>query len=144
LAIFDKNHVLRAAFGVGTDDTPRAAFYDSRGRTRAGMSVEADDSSRLDLFDTKGEFRLSLVVGVDGVPTLSLHGSPDATVSIYQDGTRRIGLGVVSEGRPLLAMTDRKGGLRTGLAVDTDGAPGQSFYDENRRPLWSAPPKRGG
>lgn len=104
-----------------SDGSVNFALADKDERTRTLLYVRDDGTDGLILATHDGQTRVEVKVGVSGVPTLSL---------VDNDGNR-IGMFVLSDGKPALGLVDRTERLRASLGLETDGRVRLMLADRN-------------
>lgn len=104
-----------------SDSSVNFALADKDEKTRTLLYVRDDGTHGLILATHDGQTRVEVKVGVSGVPTLSL---------VDNDGNR-IGMFVLSDGKPALGLVDRTERLRASLGLETDGRVRLMLADRN-------------
>lgn len=104
-----------------SDGSVSFALADKDEKTRTLLYVRDDGTHGLILATHDGQTRVEVKVGVSGVPTLSL---------VDNDGNR-IGMFVLSDGKPALGLVDQTERLRASLGLETDGRVRLMLTDRN-------------
>ena len=139
----DMNGKPRASLVVG-EDGPSLLLIDENGKPRAMLAV-LKDGPMLSLLDENGKPRVALAVFKEGPKMVMLdenskartiqkvdEAGPDMEVC-DESGKPRVALMVVKND-PMLSLLDKNGNHRAML-----GAQGLIMFDENGKPIWSAP-----
>lgn len=116
----DRSGKARAWLNM-SDGSVNFALADKDQKTRTLLYVRDDGTHGLILATHDGQTRVEVKVGVNGVPTLSL---------VDNDGNR-IGMFVLSDGKPALGLVDRTERLRASLGLETDGRLRLMLADRN-------------
>lgn len=116
----DRNGKARAWLNM-SDDSVNFALADTNEKTRTLLYLLDDGTHGLILATQDGQTRVEVKVGGNGVPTLSL---------VDNDGNR-IGMFILSDGKPALGLVDRTQKLRGSLGLETDGQVRLTLSDRN-------------
>ncbi len=103
------------------DDSVNFALADKDEKTRTLLYVRDDGTHGLVLATHDGQTRIEVKIGGNGVPTLSL----------VDNVGNRIGMFVLSDGKPALGLVDRTERLRASLGLETDGRVRLMLTDRN-------------
>jgi hypothetical protein len=141
-----------------TLEAQRLVLRGPDGEVRGELALRHDGSLGLSLFDAGGKVRAALVAGADGPASLTLAGDdtqPGMTLTPgnlrftdkeggafltstslgltswdVQDARSGVWLGARPDGTSSLALADRKGRTRMGLALKADGQPSVTLFDK--------------
>jgi hypothetical protein len=104
-----------------SDGSVNFALADTNERTRTLLYLLEDGTHGLILATQDGQTRVEVKVGGNGVPTLSL----------VDNNGNRIGMFVLSDGKPAIGLVDPAQKLRGSLGLETDGQVRLTLSDRN-------------
>ncbi len=132
LIMTDENGEFRIEIGMAAGGEPGLWLRDQDGRARIGLTLSNSGEPNLHFMDAGGSKRAAIRLNSDGSPAFFLRDETGRDrIALWQE-TGELGL----------ALADRKGRPRAGLALKEGKDPSLALYDRESRVLWFAPPGR--
>jgi hypothetical protein len=131
---YTRVEVIAEPHGIEPTGMVGLRFLTKDGKHRMGLGTYQDEGG-LTLFDETGLTRVSVRIE-NSAPRLIFwkHVEPPGI-----GGTKRIDLGLKTDGSHTLDFMDEKGNCRGSFGVQKDGAPFLAFYDLQGNVVWKVP-----